>query len=212
MRSFPREVRPEILDGLPPGDPEAQRSRRDLRTINFLMGNVRWACREADALPGPITEIGAGEGLLCQALRNHFPWRKITGVDLVPRPSGLSPTIHWRQGDLMDTLNESSGGILMGVMILHHFNAEQLARIGDLAGNFGALCFCEPLRSRLSHLWGNSLLPIVGEVTRHDMPVSIDAGFQPGELVAALKLSNSKWDISETTDFRGSLRVRARRK
>jgi hypothetical protein len=37
-----RQVLPEILDHLPADDPEAIGSRRDLRRINFLMGNKRW--------------------------------------------------------------------------------------------------------------------------------------------------------------------------
>ena len=37
-----RQVLPELLDHLQADDPEAIRSRRDLRVINFLMGNERW--------------------------------------------------------------------------------------------------------------------------------------------------------------------------
>ena len=40
-----RTVIPELLDHLPADDPHAMRSRRDLRRINFLMGNERWIRR-----------------------------------------------------------------------------------------------------------------------------------------------------------------------
>ena len=53
MREKPMKHRllvPEILDGLPPEDPEARRSRRDLRRINFLMGNERWIARQVREL------------------------------------------------------------------------------------------------------------------------------------------------------------------
>ena len=36
-----RIVEPEILDTLPPGNPEAKRSRADLRFINRMMGGGR---------------------------------------------------------------------------------------------------------------------------------------------------------------------------
>ena len=38
----PRVVIPELLDHLPADEPEALRSRRDLRRVNWLMGNERW--------------------------------------------------------------------------------------------------------------------------------------------------------------------------
>ena len=37
-----RLITREILDHLPSSDARAERARRDLRTINALMGNVRW--------------------------------------------------------------------------------------------------------------------------------------------------------------------------
>jgi hypothetical protein len=37
-----RVISREILDHLPSDDPSAVRGRLDLRTINSLMGNVRW--------------------------------------------------------------------------------------------------------------------------------------------------------------------------
>lgn len=64
----PRTVKPEILDHLPADDPEARRSRRDLRRINFLMGNERRVCRairkHPQAAAKGIVEFGAGDGVL----------------------------------------------------------------------------------------------------------------------------------------------------
>ena len=62
-----RIVQPELLDTLPPDDPRAVRSRRDLRRVNGWMRNHAIM---ADALknalngraPGQITELGAGDG------------------------------------------------------------------------------------------------------------------------------------------------------
>jgi len=180
--------------------------------INFLMGNFRWAARQIASLEGNVTEIGAGEGRLCTLLAGRFPRKTVTGIDLIPRPEGLGAAIQWKQGDLMEILHEPSGGILIGAMILHHFSSEQLRQLGALMGGFDTLCFCEPLRAPLSHLWGWALLPLVGRVTRHDMPVSIDAGFRAGELTNLLGLERESWEIREHGDFRGSLRWIARRK
>jgi hypothetical protein len=61
-----RVVEPEILDGLPANDPEARRSRRDLRLLNVLMGNERWLARQVAAHPEAaargVVEAGAGTG------------------------------------------------------------------------------------------------------------------------------------------------------
>ena len=58
-----RVVIPELLDHLPAADTQAMRSRRDLRRINFLMGNERWVCRTLRKFPAAaargIVETGA---------------------------------------------------------------------------------------------------------------------------------------------------------
>jgi hypothetical protein len=79
-----RIVQPEILDTLPPDDPRAVRSRRDLRHVNGWMRNHAIM---ADAVqnawnrhaPGHIIELGAGDG--------HFLLRvaQRLGLSGVPR-------------------------------------------------------------------------------------------------------------------------------
>ena len=79
-----RVVIPELLDHLPEDDPHAMRSRRDLRRINFLMGNERWIlgtlARFPDSSRGGIIELGAGMGACAARLpavfRDHRsrPW------------------------------------------------------------------------------------------------------------------------------------------
>jgi hypothetical protein len=49
-------------------------------------------------------------------------------------------------------------------------------------------------------------------VTRHDMPTSIRAGFCPGELPALLGLDSKKWSVSESSHWRGALRLAASRR
>ena len=55
-------------------------------------------------------------------------------------------------------------------------------------------------------------LPLAGEVTRHDMPASIRAGFVCGELPSLLGLDPAHWNIEEKESGRGSLRLIASRK
>src|SRR5882724_11179232 len=63
-----RNVQPELLDELPPDDPRAVASRRDLATLNAIMGHasvVANALRGAFAGPSPprhVIELGAGDG------------------------------------------------------------------------------------------------------------------------------------------------------
>ena len=210
-----RVIRSEILDHLPSDDARALRARRDLRTINALMGNLRWIRKTVGWLmnkPGVpstlrLVELGAGDGRLCGKFRNWFPTAEITGMDLAPRPPDLPADISWRQGDLVANLSECEGNCLCGVMILHHFRNEQLATIGRVASRYRMLCFCEPWRARFPHVLGVLARPFCGTVTRYDLPASIDAGFVLGELPQALGLRN--WKIAESIDWRGSLRLRA---
>ena len=205
-----RFVEPEILDGLAHDEPQAMRSRRDLRRIHFLMGNESWMLRmlsrhQARTRAG-IWEWGAGDGALPARVAARFPDAEIHAADLVPRPPGLDPRVHWHEGDLL-VHGGMSGGVLIANMFLHHFNEATLARLGEMCGGFELLVFNEPHRSRAALLASTLLLPFVGPVTRHDMPVSIRAGFRPGELPALLGLRPEQWRVEETYTWRGALRV-----
>ena len=65
-----RTVIPEILDHLAVDDPRAVRSRRDLRMINFLMGNERWLVSRirGRAESESVSELGSGRGELLLSL------------------------------------------------------------------------------------------------------------------------------------------------
>ena len=66
--TFVRRVEPETLDQLTEDDPNAIRSRRDLRRINRIMGNlpILDSLLSASLLHAPshIAELGAGDGSL----------------------------------------------------------------------------------------------------------------------------------------------------
>jgi trans-aconitate methyltransferase len=206
-----RVVIPELLDHLPADDPEARRSRRDLRRINFFMGNERWVLAAARRFPEAaalgITELGAGDGDLTRELALRHPGTTITALDLAPPPPDLPENVMWEQGDLFRSPIPPQGGILIANLFLHHFEDDDLRDLGRLAEGFRVLIFCEPLRARLPHLLGYAAHPFINRVTRHDMHVSIDAGFSTSELPQLMNLSEKRWMIEEHSTWRGALRV-----
>ena len=211
-----RNVIPELLDHLAPDNPEAMRSRRDLRRINFLMGNESWICktlrpfrRLADR---GITEIGAGDGHLINRLTTLFPEVSIQAYDLAPRPETLDVRVRWNQGDVFKAKKSDASGILVANLFLHHFQEEALGELGKWFEDFDLLVFNEPDRARLPHILGWGLHPWINRVTQHDMHVSINAGFAEGEIPRFLKLDAFRWQIRETCTWRGGRHVLAWRR
>ncbi|MEP4078649.1 hypothetical protein [Haloferula sp.] len=206
-----RVIEPEIIDGMDPDHPMAVRSRKDLRMINFVMGNERWIRAQVsanrDAAVKGIVELGAGGGELLGKLAKFGP---ATGYDLVPKPKHLADEVCWKQGDLWLSEADIAGGIMVVNLFLHHLEEDDLRRLGEIAERFEMLAFVEPLRTTDALWMGERLLPVVGEATKHDMIVSIKAGFIEGELPSMLGLS-SDWKVSERSTWRGGHRVLALR-
>ena len=81
-----RRVEAETLDHLREDDPRAIRSRRDLRRINRIMGNVSIVDSLLNASlarpPSHIAELGAGDGSLLLRLasggREHGPMSRLS--------------------------------------------------------------------------------------------------------------------------------------
>ena len=215
MRELDRVIIPEILDSLNPADPRAIRSRRDLRLIDHYLGNSRWIVRQLQKQtppPARIIEIGAGEGALCRKVQTSLPFATVTGLDLIQRPSNLPFSIRWIGGDFFQTLPKIDADACVGSLILHHFSDEALCDLGARLQSFRSLTFCEPLRSRLPLFLSKLSSLFMSEVTRHDMPASIRAGFRPGELSTLLGLDSKKWSLSESSHWRGALRLVASRR
>lgn len=210
-----RVVEPEIIDELPPDHPDVVRSRADLKVINFLMGNERWIARQirdfSEARKKGVIEIGAGEGTLLKRLAGAYPEIPLTACDLAPRPAELPERISWDQRDVFESLSSASGGILAANLFLHHFEEPELAGFHPHLEKFDAICINEPFRSSYTLRNAQFLLPFVGRATKHDMVVSIRAGFVPGELPRLLGLDSAKWRVREETSWRGGLRVLASR-
>lgn len=206
-----RVVAAEILDGLPADDPDAVRSRRDLRMINAVMGNSRWLRREVARLaPTGVVEVGAGDGSFLASLAEAGVGEgELLGIDLAPRPDDLPTSVGWLEGDVFECFQPRA--CVVANLFLHHFDGAQLAALGEAMRGAESLCVCEPLRSRLAMVESHSLFPFVGRVTRHDMRVSIRAGFRPGELPDLLGLGAAGWRWSESTNLLGAYRLIATR-
>ena len=206
-----RVVRSEILDHLAADDPEAIRSRRDLRWINFLMGNERWICRTLQEFPEVasrgIVELGAGDGVLAGRMAGVLPGAHLTACDLVSRPAELYERGVWREGDALEAEFKAVGGVLVANLFLHHFEGEALLALGKLCDGFEVVVFNEPDRGFLPHALGFLMWPFINRVTRHDMHVSIRAGFADGELPRLLGLDPDRWRFRETSTWRGARRV-----
>ena len=233
-----RVLAPEILDDLPADDLGALKSRADLRRINGFMGNKRWISRTVATIyqqhltqkPAEIIrvfEIGAGDGTLLHSLSSSLksahsgtseaPKITFTGIDLIPKPTNLPPSIDWLQGDLFQlspdifspcssNLNTDTKGtsIIICNLILHHFAYHQLEQIGALLSHADHIVIVEPHRVLLPKLMGFLAFPLIHPITRHDMIVSIDAGFRKNELAPYF---THKSHIIENITLRGGLRL-----
>jgi hypothetical protein len=210
-----RVVVPEILDHLPAWDPEAVRSRTDLRRINFLMGNESWICkailRFREQVKRGVVEIGAGNGELIHRLARMFPDSAVSAHDLSPAPKTRGSRVVWHQGDLFQTVPPTGGGVLVANLFVHHFEGAQLALLGRWMRAFEVIIINEPDRSGFPLVLGGIMHPFINRVTRHDMHVSIRAGFRQGELQEWLGLGPESWQVIESSTWRGARRVVASR-
>ncbi len=200
----PSPLVPELLDSLPHDHPDARASRRDLRRLNALMGNFRWLDRtlRQQALPGMrIVELGAGDGGFGSWFLRRNPDRAALygAVDFMPRPDSWPGDAAWTSGDLFSAgaAAVQAADVVVANLFLHHFEGGALARLGALCQRARALVFCEPARHE-RHVWqGRLIFPLLNRVTRHDLVVSVRAGFLDDELPCALHLGPEwKWSVS----------------
>lgn len=207
-----RKLTPEILDSIAHDDPGAMRSRRDLRRINRFMGSEPWILSNIPEKPVSITEIGSGDGHLLSRIARMYPGVPITAHDLAPRPAYLAESVEWIRGDILRHPPSNQGGTLIANLFLHHFTDEELAGLAAFVCTFDTIVSNEPARAGFPLLMAEFANPLIHPITRHDMRVSIEAGFRRGELPAALGLCEGGYEISESTDWRGSIRMIARKK
>lgn len=214
--SVRRSPQPELLDSLPPGSPEAVRSRRDLARLNRIMGNTAWFVRTTPPLMRPgerALELGAGDGGLARSL--HAAGLSVDALDRFPGPVAWPAAARWHVADLRDFEDWGDYPVILGNLILHHLDSDELGALGARIDRHArAIVFNEPLRClRARVLWAvGAPLGGAGRVTRHDGRVSIAAGFRGDELPRALGLSPRRWSWRLTTTFLGAVRLVAQRR
>lgn len=210
-----RVVEPELIDALPPTDPLAIRSRRDLRRVNAWMGNPKIMARALRQAfprnpPGRIAEIGAGDGELLLCVARLLNWRSLN-VTLVDRQDILKSDTRARfkqmgcevqpvKGDVFDWLQKPPAGtdVIAANLFLHHFTDEQLRELFRAAAKTAPAFIAVEPRRTAPCLFFSRLLWFIGcnRVTRHDAVVSVRAGFAGSEL-SALWPASADWNLTE---------------
>ena len=203
LESAARVVEPELLDELPPSDPQAIHSRRDLTRLNGLMGHARILSRFlkrnfAGKGALKIAEVGAGDGEFLLSVARSFPAkdREISAVlvdqqELVSRDTVRRFAEHgWKvqpvKADAWQWLRQSEQqfDLITANLFLHHFRDAALRELlGAAAARSDAFLAMEPRRAKLPLLLSRCLRVIgCGPVTRNDAPISVRAGFAGREL------------------------------
>ena len=209
-----RIVQRELLDGLPPGDPRAVRSRHDLRRVNAWMRHPAIMARALashgnGAAPRHITELGAGDGdfLLAVARKLSPRWfgAKATLLDLQKNISAGTladlAKLGWRAEAVVADVfawPPTAGDVVIANLFLHHFADARLAELLRLVSRRAKLFFALEPRRAAGTLFCSRLLWAIGcnEVTCHDAEVSVRAGFAGREL-SALWPDTINWQLTE---------------
>jgi hypothetical protein len=197
-------VQPEWLDTLPAGDPRAQRSRADLRRINWIMGalgTVRDAldCVFRNRAGAHIVELGAGDGsMMAQLARQRaerWPGMHVSLLDMQPVVATATQAAIQRHGWSVEILHADAfawleeaprrpNEIIIANLFVHHFDRAQIKTLfAGIAARASAFVCCEPRRSRIALLGSRSVVALgCNDVTRHDAVASVRAGFCGREL------------------------------
>jgi hypothetical protein len=211
-----RLVQPELLDTLPPGDPRAARSRRDLKRVNAWMRNdviMTEAMRNhfTAGAPKGITELGAGDGNfllgVAQKISPRWPSVKATLLDLQKNISAETlaafTSLGWRAetvvADVFDWAPTSANGeVVVANLFLHHFEDARLAELLEKISRHAKLFIAvEPHRFDNASACAQWLRLIgCSAITRHDAAASIRAGFIDQE-ISALWPDPKNWRLAE---------------
>jgi hypothetical protein len=211
-----RVLTSEILDILPPDDPRALRSRRDLMLINAVMCQSAIMAGALSALPAPklIADLGGGDGrfMLRVAKRLARRWPGVT-VMIADRRAIVSVETRacfaragWRcenlTGDVLETLPLIKPDIITANLFLHHLDDAALARLLALvARQAKGFVACEPRRSGFALLGARMVFALgANDVTRHDAVASVRAGFRGREL-RELWPGDAGWLLNERGAF-----------
>lgn len=203
-----RTLEPELLDELPPDDPRAIASRRDLQRLNRWLSHDKLfqrALRNAGN-PRRVLEIGCGDGTFALRVLRKFPAGEITLIDrqamisteTLSEFAKLGWNAQFVKADIFDWLpKQNAVDCIMANLFLHHFESEKLRELLRLiAERTNVFIACEPRRSTAALLGAAALLSLTcSAVTRYDGAISIRAGFRDHELSSTWPAAN--WDFVE---------------
>jgi ubiquinone/menaquinone biosynthesis C-methylase UbiE len=211
-----RIVKPELLDTLPPDDPRAAGSRRDLRRINAWMHNHAIMANALQTAvngrtPKQIVELGAGDGdfllRVAQKIPARWPGVNVTLLDrqkvVTQQTLAAYASVGWRAeavvADVFDwPQTPAPADIVIVNEVLHHFDDARLARLlRVIAGRTRLFIAIEPRRTLWPWFCSRLLWAVnCNSVTRHDAMVSARAGFVSEEL-SALWPDKQNWQLTE---------------
>ncbi len=203
---LPRCVVAEALDELAPGDPQAQRSRRDLRRIHRAMGSLGSLKHALGRLsmarrPATLIELGAGDGsLMLRLARALGPAWSGVQLTLLDRQRIVDPGtlrafegLGWRPTvaceDALEWARAADGtryDLCVISLFLHHFDDASLEGLLEgIARRSDAVIAIEPRRDALAAV-GSRLVAFLGAnaITRGDAIKSVAAGFTAREISA----------------------------
>ena len=209
-----RIIKSEILDLLPPDDPRAIHSRRDLRRINGLMGNHHLMAEALQkAFPNNpvkrITEIGAGDGeFLFRVAQKIDPrWANVqaTLIDLqkniTEETLAAFAFLGWHaEAMVADVFDwpQMECDVVVANLFLHHFDDLRLAELLRMISCRTKLFIVIEPRRAAWPLFCSHWLRAIGcnDVTCHDAVISVRAGFCGDEL-SALWPEKHGWQFTE---------------
>jgi hypothetical protein len=215
----PRCVVPEALDELAPDDPQAQRSRRDLRRIHRVMGSIAWLKRAIARLPmsrppRTLIELGAGDGsLLLRLARAIGPqWRGLQLTLLDRRPCVGENTLQafrelgWHANvvceDALEWARSTEAArydLCVASLFLHHFEGDSLdGLLNGISRRSDAVVAIEPRRDAVAAA-GSHLVAFLGAnaITRGDAVKSVEAGFAATEIGDRWRVNDGDWWTDE---------------
>jgi len=201
--SAERRMDPEWLDELPPDDPRATRSRKDLRRINRIMRHPDllievWRRNRPDRWIETIVELGAGDGaFLLEFARGIAPVSRAFRVILVDRLAAVEKQtldgfreLGWSaefvQADVFEWLQrtELTDAACIANLFLHHFDEQRLRLLLEQIARRSNLFIALEPRRTAGGVFASHLVGLLGcnSVTRHDAVASVHAGFKGKEL------------------------------
>jgi SAM-dependent methyltransferase len=185
-----RVVQPELLDNADPAG--AAHSLRDLRWINRVGGGYTLAtelvARAARGMPSfSLLDAGAGSADVSAAIAAKHPRSQVTVADLKPHHvAGCARAV---AADVLALpFRNKSFDIAFCSLFLHQFDDEAAVRVLCAFRRVArhAVCVCDLYRHAIPYraIGATRWLFRWHEITLHDAPVSVAAGFRPDELAA----------------------------